>query len=465
MFFSDDTIVAIATPPGRGGIGVIRISGPAAFGIAPALVNRAAPFEPRRAVLAHFAGSDRQDSLADEVVVTCFAAPHSYTGQDVAEVSAHGSPVVLRAIVRRAMDLGARLAEPGEFTLRAFLNGKRDLIQAEAVADLVSAVTPLQARTAFDQLEGTLTRRIAEIDGTLFDLIARLEASLDFPDEGYHFIAQDAIGGEIGIVIDSIDRLLAESRRGRMIREGITVAIVGKPNVGKSSLFNRLVGTDRAIVTEIPGTTRDLITETIDLAGIPVTVVDTAGARATLDVIEREGVARGERAARVASVVVVVVDQSAPLTIEDETLLARTASARRIVVANKSDRPDAIAASVPMSANTAPCAPAVASMSVDTRVSALTGSGLEELRRAIVELVGGEETREPAALSNARHIALLEATREHLVRARTTAAERHPEEFVLVELQEARVTLEQIVGTRTNDAMLRHIFERFCIGK
>lgn len=465
MFSPDDTIVAIATPPGRGGIGVVRISGPDTFRIAPALVSRDAAFEPRRAVLAHFVDSAKGGAIADEVVVTCFAGPQSYTGQDVAEISAHGSPIVLRAIVRRTMELGARLARPGEFTLRAFLNGKRDLVQAEAVADLVSAVTPLQARTAFDQLEGTLTRRIAQIDAMLFDLIARLEASLDFPDEGYHFVALDAIDREIGHLIGLVDRLLDDSSRGRMIREGITVAIVGKPNVGKSSIFNCLVGVDRAIVTEVPGTTRDLITETIDLGGIPVTVVDTAGARDTLDIVEREGVARGEHAATVASVVVVVLDQSEPLTIEDERLLGRAAPTPRIVVANKSDRPNALGVVASPSGSGAAPATAVAALPIDVRMSALTGSGVDQLRRAITAAIGSAETREPAALSNARHIALLESARARLLRARATAAEQHPEEFVLAELQEARATLEEIVGTRTSDAILQHIFERFCIGK
>ena len=469
MFSPDDTIVAIATPPGRGGIGVVRISGPDAFRIAGALVNRETPFEMRRAVLAHVCGADPQGSIADEVVVTCFAGPQSYTGQDVAEVSAHGSPPVLRAIVHRAMQIGARLAEPGEFTLRAFLNGKRDLIQAEAVADLIAAVTPLQARTAFDQLDGTLTRRIGEIDRALFDLVARLEASLDFPDEGYHFVTPDAIDVEIGALVNGIDRLLADGDRGRVIREGVTVAIVGRPNVGKSSLFNRLVGADRAIVTDVPGTTRDLITETIDLAGIPVTFVDTAGSRETVDIVEREGVVRGERAAAVASVVIVVLDQSEPLTIEDEKLLARTAAMRRIVVANKADKRDVLGASAAPLARAAVHGGAVlggvVSEAVDVQVSALAGSGVEELRQAIVDAIGGSESREPAALSNTRHIALLASTREHLQRARTIAAEELPEEFVLAELQEARSMLEEIVGRRSNDAVLEHIFQRFCIGK
>ena len=212
------------------------------------------------------------------MIVTYFPAPASYTGDDVVEISAHGSPVILQAIVSAAIAGGARLAEPGEFTLRAFINGRMDLLQAEAVADLIESVTPLQARAAFDQLNGTLTREIGAIDAALFDLIARLEASVDFPDEGYHFIEPGSVATAIDGVLMRIEALLASARTGRVVREGLQVAIVGEPNVGKSSLFNALVGAARAIVTEVPGTTRDLVSETIDLDGLRVTLVDTAGA-------------------------------------------------------------------------------------------------------------------------------------------------------------------------------------------
>ena len=231
------------------------------------------------------------------MVATYFPGPASYTGDDVVELSAHGSPVVLRAIVTAAIAAGARLAEPGEFTLRAFVNGRIDLMQAEAVADLIDAVTPLQARAAFDQLHGTLTRTIGAIDAALFDLIARLEASVDFPEEGYHFVDPDALATVAGrAASNGRDRLLADAQRGRLVREGLQIAIVGKPNVGKSSLFNALVGASRAIVTDGPGTTRDLVTEVVDLDGLRVTLVDTAGLRETSDSIEAEGVERARQA-------------------------------------------------------------------------------------------------------------------------------------------------------------------------
>jgi len=278
VFAPDDTIVAVATPPGRGAIGVVRLSGPRTQHILRELLTGAAA-APRVARVARVLVLDaggRESS--DDAVALFFAAPQSYTGEDVAEISAHGNPLLLEGIVRAAMRAGARLAEPGEFTLRAFLNGKRDLPQAEAVADLIDAATPAQARAAADQLHGTLTARIGAIDAELFDLLARLEASLDFPDEGYHFVEPAAIVGTLDGIIGRIDTLLADAARGRMLREGVTVVIAGRPNVGKSSLFNALLGTDRAIVTDVPGTTRDLVAERVDIGGLAVTLVDTAGA-------------------------------------------------------------------------------------------------------------------------------------------------------------------------------------------
>lgn len=446
MFALDDTIVAIATPPGRGGIGVVRMSGPSVQEIAVAVLARTAPLAPRQATFTcvHAAG----DGGVDEVVATYFEQPHSYTGQDVLEISAHGSPVVLQRIVRAAIDAGARLAQPGEFTLRAFLSGKRDLVRAEAVGDLIDAATPLQARVAFDQLQGTLTTRIAEMDARLFDLIARLEASLDFPDEGYHFADPDQTANEIGEIVAVVDRLLADARRGRMIREGATVVVAGRPNVGKSSVFNKLVGSDRAIVTAIPGTTRDLVTERVDVEGMAVSLVDTAGWRETRDVVEREGVGRGERARDVADLTLLIVDGSEPLTLEDRQLLEATAGSPRLVVANKSDL-------------------FAGPGDHDLTVSAKTGEGFGDLRAAVKRaLTGDEPETDSPQISNLRHIALLEQARDSLAAAQSAVATADtPEEFVLTDLQAARSRLDEIVGVRTSEDVLRHIFERFCIGK
>jgi tRNA modification GTPase len=441
-FSTSDTIVAIATPPGRGGIGVVRVSGPEAAAVSRRLIDCAEPLEPRHAT---FTRVRCGATLIDHAVVTLFPAPHSYTAEDVVEISAHGSPVILRAIVEAAIASGARLAEPGEFTLRAYLNGRLDLMQAEAVADLVDAATPLQARAAFDQLEGTLTREIAAIDTALFDLIARLEASVDFPDEGYHFVDPREIGAAIDEVLQSISGLIADARRGRLIREGLQVAIVGRPNVGKSSLFNALVGASRAIVTDVPGTTRDLVTEVVDIGGLRVTLVDTAGLHDAFDVVEREGVARSTQAARVADLVLVVVDEDAP-----DVWPARPPAAKDtkyFVVQSKIDlgRPHR---GIP--------------------VSAVTGEGVERLRDAIAAALDEEPRRDPPAITNVRHAALLERAGEALIRAKQAALSSEgplPEEFVLVDLQEARGALEEITGRRTSDDVLAHIFERFCIGK
>jgi tRNA modification GTPase len=456
LFATDDTIVAIATPAGRGALGVVRLSGPRALDFAGALLACGAALQPRHATLTRVTSDDGAGAV-DEVVATFFPAPHSYTGEHVVEITGHGSPVLLQAMLKRAMATGARLAEPGEFTLRSFLNGKRDLVQSEAVADLIDAATPLQARIAFDQLEGTLTERIGTIDAQLFDLIARLEASLDFPDEGFHFIEPARAAAEIDEVIAALDNLLRGAGAGRMIREGATVVVAGRPNVGKSSVFNELAGASRAIVTPIPGTTRDLVTENLNIGGIAVTLVDTAGWRETLDVVESEGVSRGNQARRIADLVLLVLDSSQPLTDADERLLAETATINRIVVSNKID----------LRSHQSIAEPGVEVLSARVPVSALTGDGFDKLRQAIsAALVGEERLRDAAPISNTRHITLLEQCRVSLVAARDAAtAGNVPEEFLLTDLQAARACLDEIVGRRTSEDVLRHIFERFCIGK
>jgi tRNA modification GTPase len=445
-FATADTIVAIATPSGRGGIGVVRLSGPEAHSIARALVGREAALEPRHATVATVRPIDR-------VVLTYFPSPASYTGDDVVEMSAHGSPVVLKSIVKAAIDAGARLAEPGEFTLRAFVNGRIDLMQAEAVGDLIDAVTPLQARAAFDQLQGTLTRAIAEVDAAVFDLIARLEASVDFPDEAYHFVEPGTLATAIDGIIGRVRRLLAGAKRGRLVREGLQIAIVGEPNVGKSSLFNALAGAERAIVTDVPGTTRDLITETIDLGGLRVTLVDTAGLRETVDVVESEGVRRSGAAADVADLVLVVVDGAKAAGESERLARARASDKKAMVVSNKSD----LGFVEDGRGNAA-------------RVSALTGEGLDELRARILDALDlpDGDLREGPEMTNVRHIALVERAEAALVRARRASLEdggSMPEEFVLADLQDARAALEEVTGKRAPEDLLAHIFGKFCIGK
>ncbi|MFA5908952.1 MAG: tRNA uridine-5-carboxymethylaminomethyl(34) synthesis GTPase MnmE [Vicinamibacterales bacterium] len=467
MFSTSDTIVAIATPAGRGGLGVIRISGPDAARVAGELVGREKPFKPRHATFAKVNVASGFSRTGDQVVITSFPAPASYTGEDVVELSAHGSPVVLSSILRRAIDAGARLAEPGEFTLRAFLNGKLDLIQAEAVADLIDAVTPLQARAAFDQLEGTLTQAIGAIERGLFDVIARLEASLDFPDEGYHFVGPAEARASLATLIGEIERLLMQSARGRLVREGAQVAIVGAPNVGKSSLFNALLNSDRAIVTAIPGTTRDMLTERADIGGLSLALIDTAGVRETTDVVEREGVSRTREALRVADLALVVLDRSRAMNDEDRTILAETASQPRVVVLNKSDLFTAAPEGRHFgAAETAAQIAADVSAEHVVEISARTGAGLDDLIAAIARVLGeGDALRDQPAVTNVRHTLLLERARAALLQAASALEGKISEEFPLLDLQEAGHALQEITGRRTSDDLLRHIFERFCIGK
>jgi tRNA modification GTPase len=473
MFSTDDTIVAIATPPGRGGIGVVRLSGPDALRIASVLTGRAS-FEPRYATLAIV--SDPAGASIDQAVITAFPAPHSYTGDDVVELSSHGSPVVLRAIVGAALARGARLANPGEFTFRAYLNRRIDLVQAEAIGDLIDAVTPLQARIAFDQLDGTLTSRLRDLDAALLDVVAPLEASLDFPDEGYHFVARSEAAQAIGRALAAVDALLADARRGRMIRDGLTVAIVGRPNAGKSSLFNRLAGAARAIVTDVPGTTRDLLTERVDVHGVPLTIVDTAGLRTgAADAVEAEGISRARRAAEAADVTIAVFDRSRPLDEEDLSVLSATAARPRIVVASKCDLPAAWGSNALMErirqgaqsreADAVRPAAGEAGSAVVLEVSALTDAGIASLRTALIQTADLDHWRDGAPVANQRHAALLAQAREALARAADGVATAIPEELVLADLHDARARFDDVVGARPQDEVLGVIFERFCIGK
>jgi tRNA modification GTPase len=446
VIFTTDTIIAIATPRGRGALGVVRLSGGESINIAMTLARRTRAFETRRATLCRIHD-------IDEAVVTVFRAPASFTGQDVVELSAHGSPAVLDAIVDAGLALGARMARPGEFTLRAVLNGRRDLIQAEAVADLIESTTTLQARTAFDQLQGTLTARIREIEVVLFDLQSLLEASLDFPDEGYRFIAEGDVVARLNSGRSMLRALLADARTGRLVREGATVVLAGRANVGKSSLFNRLVGRERAIVSPTAGTTRDFVTESVGIDGLVVTLVDTAGRGFAGDDIEAEGMTRALAAQQAADVVLVVVDGSMALLDEDLALLSETDGSPRLVLWSKSDLADA--------------GGEMGRVDGSVAVSAMTGDGLSEVRARLVGLLCGEERgREAPAVSNIRHIRLLEQSGEHLARAeRAILQESAPEEFVLFELGAAREVLEEVTGARGSEAVLEEVFARFCIGK
>jgi tRNA modification GTPase len=482
----DDTIVAIATPPGRGGIGVVRIAGPRAREIALPMLRMKHEMEPGRAVFGELietwgekpaelrpagqpraavptwtaAGSVAHEARTriDEVVVTYFAKPHSYTTDDIVEISAHGSPVVLRHIVELCMAAGARLAEPGEFTMRAFLNGRIDLTQAEAVRDLIDSQTLYQAKIAAQQLEGALSRRLQPVKQKLVELIAVLEAGIDFAEDDVSVLPDAAILERIGSVRGPLEQLAATFAYGKIVHEGLTLAIVGRPNVGKSSLFNRLVERERAIVTATPGTTRDLVSETVAIGGIPIQLVDTAGIRQALDEAESIGIRKSMEALADADLVLVVLDASQTRTAEDEELTRQTANRPVIVVENKSDLETSGQWSVASGQSIA--APLV-------RVSALTGEGIAGLRAEILRHIGGETgaSAEAGFLTNVRHQGLVKDSLAALDAASGAVAAKVPHEMLLLDLYNALRPLDAITGATTTDDILNLIFRTFCIGK
>ena len=472
----DDTIVAIATPPGHGGIGVVRLAGPEARAIAAPMLRLRHELEPRRAVFGELiescgaetpirvSAADQQSARAgapappeqriDEVVVTYFQKPHSYTTDDIIEISAHGSPVVLRYIVELALARGARLAEPGEFTMRAFLNGRLDLTQAEAVRDLIDSQTLFQAKVAAQQLEGALSKRLKPVKQKLVELIALLEAGIDFAEDDISVAPDAMILNRIGEVRAPLEALAASFAYGKVVHEGLTLAIVGSPNVGKSSLFNRLVESERAIVTSQPGTTRDLVSETVSIGGIPVRLVDTAGIRRALDEAESIGIKKSMEALSDADLVLVVLDASQPVSQEDRELLSLVAGREAIVVGNKCDLK-----SSPFSVPGSPV------RKVET--SALTGAGIPELRAAILHRVSGDSGPQIEAgfLTNARHQKLVNDSLAALAVAANAVAESVPHEMLLLDLYNALRPLDEITGATTTDDILNLIFGTFCIGK
>ncbi len=484
----DDTIVAIATPSGRGGIGVVRIAGPKARTIAAPMLRLKHQLEAGRAIFGELiepcgrgrpaseevasipdvlsdeevlrAGGSRPhdphspNQRIDEVVVTYFAKPHSYTTDDIIEISAHGSPVVLRHVVELAVSSGARLAEPGEFTMRAFLNGRIDLTQAEAVRDLIESQTLFQAKVAAQQLDGALSRRLQPIKQQLVELIAILEAGIDFAEDDVSILSANQILDHVAAVRVPLEQLAASFAYGKLVHEGLTLAIVGRPNVGKSSLFNRLVESDRAIVTATPGTTRDLVTETVAIEGIPVKLVDTAGIRRALDEAESIGIRKSKEALADADLVLVVLDSSEPVGVEDQQLLDLVAQRVAILVENKSDKTSSQFL-IPRS------------QLAQVRVSALTAEGIPELRAEILRLVGGDIQRNPETgfLTSTRHQGLVRDALSGLEAAAVAVREKIPHEMILLDLYSALRPLDEITGATTNDDILNLIFSRFCIGK
>ncbi len=406
-------------------------------------------WEPRRARLAEMV--DRDGHAVDQVVATWFAAPHSYTGEDVVELSCHGSPVVLRFAIERALEAGARLAEPGEFTLRAFLNGRIDLPQAEAVRDLIEATTLYQARVAAQQVSGSVSRRLAPLKEQLLELIALIEAGIDFAEDDVSVAPPAEILRRLTPLIDSVRQFAASFQYGGLVRTGLTLAIVGRPNVGKSSLFNALLEQDRAIVTEIPGTTRDLVSETAAIGGIPVKLFDTAGIRESAELVETLGIERSYQAMADADLTLVVLDLSQPTAANDRELIERAArQGRWLLVGNKSDLPRAAKLSAEPLA-----------------VSAKTGDGIAQLREAILEAVApkGAWEEESGFLTSLRHEQLLRESLAYLEKARTAVESNIPHEMMLLDLYSALRPIDAITGATTADDILNRIFSTFCIGK
>ena len=455
-----DTIVAISTPPGRGGIGIVRIAGPLAFSIAVSLTQIKEPLEHARARFTRVLDpANPAAAPIDEAVVTAFVAPRSYTGDDLVEIAAHGSPVVVEAIVRGAQAAGARLAAPGEFTLRAFLSGRLDLTQAEAVHDLIAAETLEQARTAAQQLGGAISLRFAPAKEQLLHLIAFLEAGMDFASgelDDVDVVPAEQIAAEIRLAREPLAALARSFRGGQLLRSGASLAIVGRPNAGKSSLFNRLLDRPRAIVTAIAGTTRDTVEETLSLGGIPIRLIDTAGLRlsseAPADEAEAQGIARSREALADADLVLLIHDATVPMTGEEAALAESLAGRPRLLVRNKVD----LVAHDPNSRNEG--------MTVST--SALTGEGLELLRAAILrELCAEGALAESGALNNLRQQESVASALDALFQADAANGNGLPHEVLLMDLHAALRALDALTGVTTTDDILGRIFSAFCIGK
>lgn len=464
----EDTICAIATPAGEGGIGIVRLSGAQALAVADAIV-RLRSGRPLSSVVSHTMcladvrfpsslnqpGTDTLHEVFDEALVVYMKAPRSFTGEDVVEIQSHGGWLVLSLICRACLSAGARLATPGEFTKRAFLNGRLDLSQAEAVLDTIRAKSAASLTAAQRQLRGELAREVQRARDALLRLLAELEAGIDFIGEEIELVGRQELRQTIDAVLALVQRLQATAREGRLLREGARVVITGRPNVGKSSLLNRLLKEDRAIVTPVPGTTRDIIEEAIDLDGVMIHLVDTAGIRDTDDLLEREGIRRSWSAQQEADLRIVVIDGSVPLTNDDCGLIDQAAAGKHVIAINKAD----LFLMVGLTA--------MRPETVCVTLSAKTGEGVDQLRAAIrSQLVGeGAETTDGVMVTNVRHHSALDRVRASLAQAKGSADAGVPDELIAVDVRAAADALGEITGDITTDEILEQIFSTFCIGK
>jgi len=456
MTFATDSIVALSTPPGRGGIGVIRMSGPDALSILRTMTgSESLDPEPNYMTLRTLYDPSSREVL-DQALVCFFKAPRSFTGEDVIEFHCHGSPVVLRRIIDAVLQLDARPANPGEFSLRALMNGRLQLAQAEAIRDLIDAQTDAAAQQATRQLGGEISHRLQPAKEQLLKIIVRLESSLEFVEDDLPGIEQEQICRALDKLRDDLQSLANTFSRGRLLHEGLKIAFIGRPNVGKSSLFNSLLGHGRAIVTAVPGTTRDTISESITLDGVPVTLIDTAGIRTTVDAVELMGVERTRRTASDADLLVVVIDGSQSMNAEDKLAIENATGKPHLVALNKSDLPDFSQARVDGNFSSAAA----------ITVSAETREGLVDLRAAMLKpFVNGNGAAEGLMITNARHHDLLLRAAQAITSSEQLVRESASEEIVLVGLHNALRFLGEITGETTSEEILGEIFSTFCIGK
>ncbi len=451
-----DTIVALSTPQGRSGIGVIRLSGTGSLRILRVLVSDAEFTPDPGHVSLRNIREPSTGEILDQALVTFFQTPHSFTGEDVVELSCHGSPVLLRQMLDSILSLDARMATPGEFTLRAVLTGKLNLVQAEAIRDLIDAQTSAAVRHAARQLGGELSGRLQPIKDSLIEIIVVMESSLEFVEDDLPDIASVRLSGQLAAICDDLEKLSATFRAGRLLKDGLKIVLVGRPNVGKSSLFNGLLSFERAIVTDIAGTTRDSLTELVSLKGIPVLLTDTAGVRTSQDEIESLGVERTRRAIADADLVVLVLDGSQPLTKEDHEILSELSKTQHLITANKMDLDNFRSDEIRM-----------ACVGTDVvSISAKSGSGLGVLRDAILApFATGEQMETGLLVTDARHFDLLQRAANSIAASSRLFEERASEELVLVGLHDALRFLGEITGETTTEDILSRIFSTFCIGK
>ncbi|WP_251441717.1 tRNA uridine-5-carboxymethylaminomethyl(34) synthesis GTPase MnmE [Veillonella intestinalis] len=461
--YTEDTIAAIATPPGIGGVGIIRVSGTRCFEIVSSLFQAkgTVPLEkrPNRTIqYGHIIDPQKDNEVLDEVLLLIMRGPQSFTAEDVIEIQCHGGIVVVREILKVLLRQGARLAEPGEFTKRAFLNGRIDLTQAEAIIDIIEAKSEQSLSVAVKQLDGTLAQLIRTIREDLIALIAHLEVAIDYPEEDIEELTMDETAAKLRPILGQIDNLLAMANRGRLLRDGIVTAIVGRPNAGKSSLMNALLRENRAIVTDVPGTTRDSIEEAITIEGIPVRLIDTAGIRETDDIVEKIGVDRAKEYLESAQIVVCVIDASKPLTAEEEVMLRSTSGKNTIVFLNKADKGAVITESTVSD---------YGEFTVIATISAANGEGMDVLAEAVKQLVygGTVQNESTALLSNVRHITLMEQAKSQLETSLSTIESGLPVDFVVTDMREAWERLGDITGDSLRESMVDELFSRFCLGK